>query len=115
MIDERVSGELNQLNRVGWTTRQVEGKGEESEVESEVGFGAEVGVNRMDEEDEIVEVEIENGGGVVEDGNENDGGSVESGKKEERQINVNNVIFGKVANVVLNREEVSNLGDENRR
>ena len=99
------------MNRGGETTRQVECKGEESEVESEVDFGAEVGVTRI-EEDGIVEVEVVNGGGEVEGGNENDGGSGKSGKKEEQQIHVNNIIVGKVANVVLNREEVWKLGDE---
>ena len=90
----------------------MEHNGEESEVESEVDFGAEVGVNRIDEEDEILEVKVVNGGGEVEGGNENDGRSVESGKKEERQINDNNVIVGKVANVVLYREEVWKLRDK---
>ena len=100
MIEERVRGELNQVNRGGTTTRQVECNGEESEVESEVDFGAELGVNRIDEEDEIVEVEVVNGSGEVEGGNENDGGCCESGKKEKREININSVIVGKVANVV---------------
>ena len=84
--------------------RQVEHNGEENEVY----FGAEVGVNRIDKEDKILKVEVVNGGGEVEGGNENNG---ESGKKEERQISVNNVVIGKVANVVLNREEVWKLGD----
>ena len=92
--------------------KQVKRNGEESEVESEVDFGAEVGGNRIDKDDEIVEMEVVNGGGEVEGGNENDGGSGESGKKEERQINVNNVMVGKVTNVVLNMEEVWKLGDE---
>ena len=92
--------------------KQVKRNGEESEVESEVDFGAEVGVNRIDKEDEIVEMEVLNGGSEVKGGNENDGGSGESGKKEERQINFNNVVVGKVTNVVLNTEEVWKLGDE---
>ena len=94
--------------------KQVKRNGEESEVESEVDFGAEVGVNRIDKEDEIVEMEVLNGGSEVKGGNENDGGSGESGKKEERQINFNNVVVGKVTNVVLNMEEVWKLGDEGR-
>ena len=112
MIKEQFGGELNQVNRGGETTRQVTSNGKENEVESEVDFGAEVDVNSIDKETEIVEVEVVNGGSEVESGNENDGGSGESGKKEERQINVNNVIVGKVANVVLHREEVWKLGDE---
>ena len=68
-------------------------------------------MSRIDEEDEIVEMEVVNGSGEVEGGNENDGGSGKSGKKKKRQINVNSVIVGKVANVVLNRVEVWKLGD----
>ena len=83
MIEERVKGELNQVNRGRGTTRQVECNGEKSEVESEVDFAAEVGVNRISEEDEIVEVEVVNRGGEVQGDNENDGGSDKSGKKEE--------------------------------
>ena len=112
MIEERVRGELKQVNRGGETTRQVKRNGKENEVENEVDFAAEVGVNRIDEEDKNVEVEVVNGSGEVEGGNENDGGSGESGKKEEQQINVNNVIVGKVANVVLHREELWMSGDE---
>ena len=104
-IEEWVRGELKQVNRGGGTVRQVEHNGEENEVY----FGAGVGVNRIDKEDKILKVEVVNGGGEVEGGNENNG---ESGKKEERQISVNNVVIGKVANVVLNREEVCKLGDE---
>ena len=111
MIEERLRGELNQVNRGGGTKRQVEHNGDESEVESEVDFGAEVGVNRIHEEDESVEVEVVNRGGEVEGGNKNEGGSGKSSKKEERQININNVIVGRVANVVLNWEEVWKLGD----
>ena len=66
MIEKQVRGELNQVNRGGGTMRQVEHNGEESVVESEVDFGAEVGVNRINEEDKIVEVEVVNGGGEVE-------------------------------------------------
>ena len=68
-------------------------------------------MSRIDEEDEIVEMEVVNGGSEVEGGIENDGRSGESGKKKKRQINVNSIIVGKVANVVLNRVEVWKLGD----
>ena len=105
MIEERVRGELKQVNRGGGMVGQVEHNCEKNEVY----FSAEVGVNRIDKEDKILKVKVVNGGGEVEGGNENNG---ESGKKEERQISVNNVVIGKVANVVLNREEVSKLGDE---
>ena len=94
MIEEWVRRELNQVNRVGEMKGQVEHNGEESEVESEVDFGAEVGVNRINK---VLEVEVVHGGGEVEGGNENDGGCDksggcdESGKKEVQQININNV------------------------
>ena len=39
-------------------------------------------MSRIDEEDEIVEMEVVNGGGEVEGCNENDGGSGKSGKKK---------------------------------
>ena len=57
-------------------------------------------MNRIDEEDEIVEVEVVNGVAEVQGGNENNKGCGESGKKEKRHINVYNIIVGKVANVV---------------
>ena len=57
-------------------------------------------MNRIDEEAEIVEVEVLNGVVEVEGGNENNGGCGKSGKKEKRQINVYNIIIGKVANVI---------------
>ena len=66
MIEEQVRGELNQVSKGGGMTRKVERNGEESEIEREVDFGAEVGVNRIGKEDEIVEVEVVNGGGEVE-------------------------------------------------
>ena len=57
-------------------------------------------MNRIDEEDEFVEVEVVNGVAEIQGGNENNKGCGESGKKEKRQINVYNIIVGKVANVV---------------
>ena len=58
MIEEWVRGELNQVNRGGQTTRQVKSNGKENEIEGEIGSSTEVGVNRIEEEDEVVEVEV---------------------------------------------------------
>ena len=49
MTQEPVRGELNQVNRGGEMTRQVKSNGKGNEVESEVDFYAEVGMNRIDE------------------------------------------------------------------
>lgn len=56
MIQEQIRGELIQVNGGGGTTRQVERNGEETEVGSEVDFGAEVCVNTINKEDKFVEV-----------------------------------------------------------
>ena len=58
MIKEWVRGELNQVNRGGQMTRQVKSNGKEDEIEGEIGSSTEVGVNRIEVEDEVVEVEV---------------------------------------------------------